>query len=251
MSESHGLLWQQPPGWWPAQGACPTAIRLGLGAPILEWPEAAWRDRTGHTLWHYWACSPDPAAGWADMLKHAPVDARDTLAEDGAHPCHWLALRGQAAALALWHAAWGAPALGPWLGDSLLHAAVWSGDSATVQRCLPGTEEGANSLDAQGCSALMVAVYRGEAAQVLMLIRAGADPNLRDSHGRTPLHHAALLGDVELLGKMEDLGGDVRLADRDGDTPESVLDDRLEMSTAQMTALRQHWARRYQMKLRF
>lgn len=247
----HAFSWRQPPGWWPARGACPAALRLGLGAPPADWPDAAWRDQAGHTLWHYWACCPDPMGSWALVREHACAQVRDHLADDGAHPCHWLALQGCADAVALWQETWGRPQPGPWRGDSLLHCATWSGDLTTLQHCLPTTEEGANVLDSQGCPPLVVAVYRGGYEHVRALIEAGADPNLRDAHGRTPLHHAALLGDVDLFGKMEDLGGDVHQADREGDTPESVLDDRLEMSSAQVAALRQHWAKRYQMKLRF
>lgn len=251
MSERTEFKWHQPPGWWPARGACPAALRLGLGDLPDEWPEATWRDQMGHTLWHYWACCPDPAARWEALHEHAGAQVRDALGEEGAHPCHWLALQGHHVALALWKQAWGLPELSAWRGDSLLHCAAWSGDLATLQLCLPNSDEMANALDTQGCPSLVMAVYRGGVEHVLALIHAGADPNLRDAYGRTALHHAALLGDVDLMGKMEDLGGDVRLADREGDTPESLLDDRLEMPPAQMSALRQHWARRYQMKLKF
>lgn len=242
--------WRQPLGHWPRRGACPEALRLGLGAACASWPAGNWHDDEGHTLWHYWACCPDPVSTWPSVRQHADAECRDRLSRDGAHPWHWLAMHGSAEAMAHWHAVWGTPRLSSWRGDSVLHCAAWSANLPTLRLALPGSDEGLNVLDAQGVTPLIISLYRGQMEHVMTLIEAGADPDMRDPHGRSALHHAALLGNVDLLGKLEDAGGDIRLADREGDTPESVMDDRLDMSAAQVTALRQHWARRYQSKLR-
>lgn len=243
------VTWHQPDGQWESRGACVGALGLGLGTEDPKWPPVGWRDQESHTLWHYWACGPDPLSTWALMCDNADLEQRDDLSVSGAHPWHWLALHGAGAAMAQWKQAWPTPKIGAWRGDTLIHCAVWSGDSQTLDLAL-GEEGPMDALDVSGTPALIVAVYRGTPAQVMALLTAGADPDARDLQGRSALHHAALLGNASLLGVLEDAGGDVELADREGDTPASILDDRMEMSQAQVGALRLHWTRRYQRKLR-
>jgi hypothetical protein len=250
-SSDFPLPWRQPPGHWTRRGACLEAVRLGLGGGTEAWPAKDWRDQDLHTLWHYWACSPQPVALWSRMLEHADGDLRDQLSRDGAHPWHWLALHGAAHALKQWRETWGTPVVTPWRGDTVLHCAAWSADLKTLKAVTAQAPGPLTVPDAQGVPPLVVAIYRGTPEHVAVLLAAGADPDAQDPAGRSALHHAALLGDADLLGQLEDAGGDAALLDRDGATPMGVLEDRMEISRAQVLALRQHWARRYQLKLRF
>lgn len=241
--------WWQPKGQWPLRGACAGALGIGLGGPNIMWPPLGWADQENHTLWHYWACSPSPGDLWAAMNQHVDPAQRDQLNVHGAHPWHWLALHGYGEAMQAWKDAWPVPPLGTWGGDTLAHCAAWSGDSLTIDVALAETTS-LDALDATGTPALIVSVYRGSDEQVVALMAAGADPDIRDPQGRSALHHAALLGNASLLGELDDAGGNMDLPDREGDTPASILDDRMEMSAGQVAALRMHWAKRYQRKLR-
>lgn len=51
------------------------------------------------------------------------------------------------------------------------------------------------------------------------LITSGASPNDKDAHSYTPMHAAASYAHLELLEYLLSVGGDVNLADDDGDTP--------------------------------
>lgn len=250
-SSDRTLPWRQPPGHWTRRGACPEAVRLGLGGQNQSWPAADWRDQEHHTLWHYWACSPQPTDTWPLMRAHMDAATRDLLSRDGAHPWHWLAIHGASSALAQWQEAWGTPPLTAWRGDSVLHCAAWSADLATLRLVTRHAEGHLMDRDIQGTPPLVVALYRGGVEHVKVLLDAGVDPDTQDAHGRSALHHAALLGDATLLGILEDAGGDATLPDREGETPLGVFDDRQEISQPQVTAMRQHWVRRYQLKLRF
>lgn len=54
----------------------------------------------------------------------------------------------------------------------------------------------------------------------LVVPQLPADPNVRDKHGATLLHHAAWEGDLELMGRLLDAGADPTITDlRFGTTP--------------------------------
>jgi hypothetical protein len=240
--------WRQPEGQWARRGACAGAVGLGLGSLDAAWPNADWCDEDQHTLWHYWACSPTPLLTWGRLCEKADVKQRDQLSTTGAHAWHWLALHGASQSMQQWKHAWPVPPLGNWRGDTLVHCAAWSGDLPTLKLALH-EEASFDALDAAGIPPLIISIYRGTPELAIALIAAGADPDVRDAQGRSALHHAALMGDAALLGTLDDAGGNSDLPDREGDTPASILDDRLEISDVQVAALRLHWTRKYQRKL--
>ena len=53
----------------------------------------------------------------------------------------------------------------------------------------------------------------------LVLISAGADPNVVEKFGFTPLHLAAYLGHAAMVSFLVDNGGDVRRENNQGSTP--------------------------------
>lgn len=64
-------------------------------------------------------------------------------------------------------------------------------DPTACQRIKDSNEPG-NCL--QGCSLLHVACHIGDSVLLELLLQFGADPNMRDYHGRTPLHHCISSG---------------------------------------------------------
>ena len=73
-----------------------------------------------------------------------------------------------------------------------LRQAAESGDIPRLQMLL-GRQPDIDARDANGRTALMLAVLRGESRAVDMLLAAGADPNAADGSGTTPLR-AAIAG---------------------------------------------------------
>ena len=73
-----------------------------------------------------------------------------------------------------------------------------------------------NVSDENGLTPLHIAAYHGEVVIAKLLLRHGADPSVRDRHGRTPLHLAKCPELVELLIKY---GADPNAEDVSGRTP--------------------------------
>jgi ankyrin repeat protein len=79
------------------------------------------------------------------------------------------------------------------------------------------------TLDRMGRSELHYAAVNGNDYEVRRLIRAGADVNLRDKDGSTPLHCAAQLAAEQHMLEVAKIliaaGADVNGKDRDGNSP--------------------------------
>ena len=58
-------------------------------------------------------------------------------------------------------------------------------------------------------TALGWAAYNGQAAAADLMLRAGADPEVADSEGYTPLHEAALYGHIEVVRVLLSHGASV------------------------------------------
>jgi ankyrin repeat protein len=63
---------------------------------------------------------------------------------------------------------------------------------------------------------LLDAAFVGDFVRVRELLHRGADVNVRDQDGRTPLFSAVLGGSVGLLGLLLESGADVNARDNDG-----------------------------------
>jgi ankyrin repeat protein len=137
-------------------------------------------------------------------------------------------------------------------GNSLLHAAAWSGDMPMVQRLLKAgcrvdaanrfgetvlhkavdansveivdalIAAGLSDVDVQthrGDSIVMIAAERGNLTMMLKLGSYGADYGISNHLGRTAAHAAASCGNVAILTFLRSRGEDLHLPDNEGYTP--------------------------------
>jgi ankyrin repeat protein len=63
-----------------------------------------------------------------------------------------------------------------------------------------------NSRNSQGRTALMLAVRFGHAKVVRELLAHGADPNVADGHGNTPLRAATAAGNFPIVTALKHAG---------------------------------------------
>lgn len=61
--------------------------------------------------------------------------------------------------------------------------------------------------------------YRAKAADIDRCINAGADPNVKNRNGDTPLHGAVTLRRSGAITALIDAGADLNAKDQNGDTP--------------------------------
>ena len=256
--KSISLPWSQPLGLWRARGAGSSALRLGMGLPPLHQenvrqPEI---DKAGYGLWHYWAESPRPHDLWSSAKAKLSADIRNHRSNEGEHAWHRLALRGHLDAMQSWVKSFELPfgedfdhiGIGQH-SDTLFMRAVWSGNDKLVQWLMDlGAEM--HSPDDQGHTPLMVAIHRCSADMVHQLLKNGADPEAKDSKGRTAMHHAAQSEQPDLYTLVEDCGGDASTPDLHCQTAKSILERALR--TPQQAFITQgHWDLRYHSKLSF
>jgi ankyrin repeat protein len=127
---------------------------------------------------------------------------------------------GDAAALeAALAAGWDADALSP-DGFTALSLAAFFGNDAAFDRLLPLTGDvDRRAENRQQVAAIHAATARRTARMVEALLRAGANPDLAQQDGFTPLIAAAQHGDAVIAGLLVLFGADRELASSGGTTP--------------------------------
>lgn len=89
-------------------------------------------------------------------------------------------------------------------GDSPLHTAAWSGndqdpEALATAKLLIKNGADVNLSDKNGCTPMHVAAHTGYSSLSKLLSDFGGDWNARDGSGRTILHHAVLGGYIDLV----------------------------------------------------
>jgi len=72
---------------------------------------------------------------------------------------------------------------------------------------------------------LVTAVFRGHKDVAMMLLAAGSDTNITDYFGSTPLHMAAMMGDLELVRELVGKGVRLSVENDEHKTAKRVADD--------------------------
>mmetsp|Transcript_14598 Transcript_14598/g.25860 ORF Transcript_14598/g.25860 Transcript_14598/m.25860 type:complete len:536 (-) Transcript_14598:13-1620(-) len=90
-----------------------------------------------------------------------------------------------------------------------LCTAVKEGHLEIVKALCESPDADVNAQDARGCSALHEAVTRMSAEMVAELLARRADPASTNERGWTPVHLAAHLGNVDILGQLHAAGGPI------------------------------------------
>ena len=100
------------------------------------------------------------------------------------------------------------------LNEQLLQA-TQRGDKEAVLKLL---QEGAdiNVRDVQGRTPVMIATYQHNTDMVRMLLQEGADINIRDNNKENPLLHAGAQGWLDILRLAIEAHADTRLTNRFG-----------------------------------
>ena len=80
----------------------------------------------------------------------------------------------------------------------------WTTKSIMLMNCLLDKGADINALDEDECTPLLIAVHHGHAASVDTLLHRGADPDIPDWYGRTPLYHAVKPTKVPQLEPTEE-----------------------------------------------
>ena len=105
--------------------------------------------------------------------------------------------------------------------ESLLHLAARYNTVESVSGLLKGGAD-LDSRDNNGCTALLVAVYKTYFQLASLLISAGADLHVADDLGRNVLHYACRRdrsSEADFVRSLLDEGVGVECADNNGDTP--------------------------------
>lgn len=105
--------------------------------------------------------------------------------------------------------------------DRNMLAASLNEDIQEMQRLL---DEGAdiNVQDIKGWTPLCNAVNDDNIEVALFLLNRGANVNARDMYNSTPLHEAVRGGDIEMVTMLIEHGADVNMVDDAGNTPLAV-----------------------------
>ena len=88
----------------------------------------------------------------------------------------------------------------------------WNGVESSI------STEDINATQPDGMSALFWAVYYEEADMVSLLLDAGADANVQNRYGLTPLIQSAITGNGEIISMLLDAGADANARTLQGDT---------------------------------
>src|SRR5579863_7673701 len=107
--------------------------------------------------------------------------------------------------------------------DSPLAVAIKSGQRTAAIDMIAKKSADVNAAEADGSTPLLWTANLNDADLALRLLKAGANPKVRNRLGSTPLGEAALNANTELIKALLDAGADANAAGADGQTPLMIV----------------------------
>jgi ankyrin repeat protein len=108
-------------------------------------------------------------------------------------------------------------------GEAQLAAAIKSGQRAAALEMIANKAADVNVAEADGSTPLVWAANLNDADLVSRLLKAGANPKVRNQLGSTPLAEAALNSNTEIVKALLDAGADPNAPGADGQTPLMIV----------------------------
>ncbi|CDS01742.1 hypothetical protein, partial [Sporisorium scitamineum] len=173
----------------------------------------------------HWAAINAQLATCRYLLDHgAEVDA---LGGDlVASPLQWAARNGHVYVLELLCSRGADPTITDSQGFNALHLTVHSSAVMPLvfmlQQPSLSSQEGLDSTDSQGHTALMWAAYQGDAISVDILLKHGSDVHKRDGAGLTAMHWAVVKGNRLCIRLLADAKADLLAKEDSGKTPRDM-----------------------------
>jgi hypothetical protein len=104
-------------------------------------------------------------------------------------------------------------------GDAQLAGAIKSGQRAAALEMIARKSTDVNAAEPDGSTPLLWAANLNDADLVSRLLKAGANPNVRNQLGSTPLAEAAFNANTDMVKALVDAGADPNATGADGQTP--------------------------------
>ncbi len=113
---------------------------------------------------------------------------------------------------------------------TLMDAVYYCQDPEIVSLLLAhGAKRTINQKDSEENTALLIAVKKGKEEMAKLLLKGGADPNLKHAlSGFTPLHNAVAEGSSEMVILLIDNGANLIVRDHNGQTPLGLAESLIE-----------------------
>jgi ankyrin repeat protein len=194
---------------------------LVVGLPALAQIAPSAEERAGYSGLFAASSRGDAAAIARLAASGSPVDARD---RHGRTPLHVATYAGAHEAMRALVAAGADPNVLERDRYDIVTIAAVADDVATLETALRLGGSARNVTSRYDGTALIAAAHLGHDGVVRTLLRAGAPPDHVNNLGWTALIESIVLGDggprhVATLKALIDAGADVNLADRSGTTP--------------------------------
>jgi uncharacterized protein len=109
------------------------------------------------------------------------------------------------------------------ISSAQLAAAIKSGQRTAAVEMIAKKAVDVNAAEADGSTALLWAANLNDTDLAARLLKAGANPKVRNQLGSTPLGEAALNSNTELMKALLDAGADPNAAGADGQTPLMII----------------------------
>ncbi|MBV9745280.1 MAG: ankyrin repeat domain-containing protein [Acidobacteriia bacterium] len=114
-------------------------------------------------------------------------------------------------------------ALSALAGGAQIAESIKAGQRSAAIDMIAAKSADVNAAEADGSTALLWAVNLNDTDLVFRLLKAGANPKVKNQLGSTPLAEAAFNSNTEMVKALLDAGADPNIAGADGQTPLMIV----------------------------